>query len=256
MSFFFTLGAEFTGDLKQFGPALWLEADPSTMTIGVGDAVSEWRDKSGNARDFAQGNATFQPVFELAGGSNGSPVISFDGTDDFLSGNAAALGIFNNAPAMTVLAVGQMGAVTTGSGHWFYASTTAASNNRFSVLRVSGGANNRPQVNLRRLDGVGGVSYNTTVASTVDTMFADLAQYNPVAQTLTYRRGAGNTELFSQSAILTTGNTSATNSAVVYLGRDGGTNYKPMKINTIAAWNRALTESEIATIMAYYGGRT
>jgi len=251
MQFFF-FGSAFNGNLNEFGPALWLDADSSTMTLGLGDAVGEWRDKSGNARNFTQLPGSTQPIFQPTGGSNGAPVVAFDGTNDFMEGNAAALTIFNNAPAMTVLVVGQMGAVTTGSGHYFYASTPTAGNNRFSVLRVAGGANNRPQVNLRRLDGVGGISRNTTDASALDTMFVDLAQYDPVAQTLTYRRGADSSVLFSDTGLLTSGNVSATNSSVVRLGSDNGTNFKPMKIRTLAAWNRVLSESEIRTIMQYY----
>ena len=63
--------------------ALWLDAaDASTITES-GGAVSQWDDKSGNARHLSQATAADQPTY-LPTGFNSLPTISFDGTNDFL----------------------------------------------------------------------------------------------------------------------------------------------------------------------------
>lgn len=64
--------------------ALWLDAsDAATVTLS-GSNVSQWEDKSGNARDFSQGVAGTQPAYALAS-INGLNTISFDGTNDALA---------------------------------------------------------------------------------------------------------------------------------------------------------------------------
>jgi hypothetical protein len=64
--------------------ALWLDAaDASTITASSG-AVSEWRDKSGNARHASQATAGNRPATGSAT-LNGLNVIRYDATDDFLS---------------------------------------------------------------------------------------------------------------------------------------------------------------------------
>ena len=64
---------------------LWLDAaDASTITLN-GSTVSQWNDKSGNARHFSQSTATSQPGYST-NQLNGYPILTFDGTDDFLDG--------------------------------------------------------------------------------------------------------------------------------------------------------------------------
>jgi len=63
--------------------ALWLDAaDASTITES-GGVVSQWDDKSGNARNFSA-TSTARPAYTLAG-QNGKNVLTFDGIDDFMS---------------------------------------------------------------------------------------------------------------------------------------------------------------------------
>lgn len=64
--------------------SLWLDAsDSSTITLN-GSTVSQWNDKSGNARHVSQATATNQPTYS-ATGLNGKGSLSFDGSDDILS---------------------------------------------------------------------------------------------------------------------------------------------------------------------------
>ena len=68
-------------------PALWLDAD-DLSTISTATGVSEWRDKSGNARNVTQGTGGTQPTLTL-GGLNGRNVLSFNGSQ-WLTSPAAA----------------------------------------------------------------------------------------------------------------------------------------------------------------------
>jgi hypothetical protein len=69
---------------------LWLDADDaSTITLN-GSTVSQWRDKSGNAKHAVQATASLQPQY-LATEFNGKPTLKFDATDDvFFIENTAA----------------------------------------------------------------------------------------------------------------------------------------------------------------------
>jgi hypothetical protein len=64
--------------------ALWLDAEDAASITLNGSTVSQWNDKSGNARNASQATAANQPTRTL-NGLNGKPVLTFDGSDDFLS---------------------------------------------------------------------------------------------------------------------------------------------------------------------------
>lgn len=68
------------------GLALWLDAaDSTSYTIATG--VSEWRDKSGNGRNFSQGTGNNQPTVRT-NGLNSRNTFEFDGSNDVLVGPA------------------------------------------------------------------------------------------------------------------------------------------------------------------------
>ena len=80
--------------------ALWLDAaDSSTITLN-GSTVSQWNDKSGNARHATQGTAASQPTYSQ-NQLSGKPAVVFDGTDDFMSVSA-----FNNAVSLALIGSG------------------------------------------------------------------------------------------------------------------------------------------------------
>ena len=78
---------------------VWLDAsDASTITIATG--VSEWRDKSGNGRNFSQSIGNNQPAVRVNGRNNRN-TLEFDGNNDSFTGPAG----FSLTNTHTVIAV-------------------------------------------------------------------------------------------------------------------------------------------------------
>lgn len=76
-----TGGAWTPANLSQLD--LWFDSsDTSTITLN-GSTVSQWSDKSGNARHISQANATQQPTY-ITAGFNGKNIMRFDGSNDYL----------------------------------------------------------------------------------------------------------------------------------------------------------------------------
>jgi autotransporter-associated beta strand protein len=65
------------------GMIYWLDAaDLSTVTKGSDNKVSQWTDRSGNGRNFTQGNINLQPSY-VSDALGGKPGLRFDGTREF-----------------------------------------------------------------------------------------------------------------------------------------------------------------------------
>lgn len=65
----------------------WWKAD--SLALSNGAAVTSWSDSSGNGRTLTQATGANQPVFNTAQ-VNGLPVVTFDGTNDYLATAAFA----------------------------------------------------------------------------------------------------------------------------------------------------------------------
>jgi hypothetical protein len=80
------LAKQFTWNETVWNPsmiqtALWLDAaDASSITLASG-AVSQWNDKSGNARHATQSTTNSRPSYSSTG-FNSLPGVTFDGVDD------------------------------------------------------------------------------------------------------------------------------------------------------------------------------
>lgn len=71
------------------GCQLWLDAaDTSTISLS-GSAVTQWNDKSGNSRNFAQSTSGNRPSSGTRT-QNGKNIIDFDGSDDRLVSSSAS----------------------------------------------------------------------------------------------------------------------------------------------------------------------
>jgi hypothetical protein len=71
-------------DPSLISTALWLDAADSSTVTTVSGGVSQWNDKSGNARHFSQSTTANRPTVN-ATAINGKPAIVFDGTNDSLA---------------------------------------------------------------------------------------------------------------------------------------------------------------------------
>lgn len=91
---------------------LWLKADD--LSLSNGDPVALWPDASGNGYDATQGVASSRPIFNT-NVINGKPVVTFDGTDDFLTGS---LGLLNSP--LTIIIVGYFSNLNQPAGDYDY----------------------------------------------------------------------------------------------------------------------------------------
>jgi hypothetical protein len=120
--------------------ALWLDAaDASTVTT-VSGAVSQWNDKSGNARHATQATSNRRPAY-TSSGLNGKNVLTF--ADDFLANTAVDWG---DSASSVFLVLGATGAgtyrniITTGTGvtnQWSYGLTNL---NAYAIFQILAGA--------------------------------------------------------------------------------------------------------------------
>lgn len=76
----------------------WDSDDASTFTYSSGVVVSQWNDKSGNARHFTQSTVANQP--SRNGTQNGRTTVAFDGSNDYMD-----TGSFTVSQPFTVLFV-------------------------------------------------------------------------------------------------------------------------------------------------------
>lgn len=89
--------------------ALWLDAaDASTVTT-VSGVVSQWNDKSGNARNATQATTSNRPAL-TSSGLNSRNVITFDGSNDWI---ACATSVFSSQLAYSWFAVARRSTTAT-----------------------------------------------------------------------------------------------------------------------------------------------
>lgn len=76
--------------------AIWLDAsDASTITLDGSNNVSEWRDKSGNARHASQSTVLNRPSY-TTNGINGLPAVVGDGSNDVMTWSHFTSGTTHN----------------------------------------------------------------------------------------------------------------------------------------------------------------
>lgn len=96
---------------------LWLKADVGLTLDTTGTTtVTAWADQSGASQNASQATKSKQPTV-ITSAINSLPVLSFDGTDDWLGGSVS-----NTGNSVTVLMVGRK---------------TAAGNNLYGVLALA-----------------------------------------------------------------------------------------------------------------------
>jgi hypothetical protein len=99
----------------------WVRAD---LGITIGTGVSAWADQSGNGLHYAQASSTLQPTFGATDGPNGTPALTFDGSNDFLDAAGFSLPAPGTQPYFVAMIV-QM--LAWGSNRRFVADGVSAS---------------------------------------------------------------------------------------------------------------------------------
>ena len=93
--------------------ALWLDAADTSSITHSSNAVSQWNDKSGNGNHASQSTAANQPTLTTSA-LNGKPVITFDGTNDFIASTS-----LNITQSYSIFLVAQTNNNTSGRDYLF-----------------------------------------------------------------------------------------------------------------------------------------
>lgn len=120
--------------------ALWLDAADETTFTKSGEAISQWNDKSGNARHVTQATSANQPLYK-AGTVNGLASVLFDGSNDVLTvsmttGLSSSFAIFAVAVPVQVQAIRGfvVSEVTSYSNYWALLGTSTNSITNFALF--------------------------------------------------------------------------------------------------------------------------
>jgi hypothetical protein len=103
-----------------------------------GDTVKQWSSIVGGVV-YSQSTVSTRPIY-LSTGANGRPTLRFDGTDDFLTGDANSKALIKNLSGVTIFAV--ISSNANQLGHVSFWSIAANDNVRLSFLRSAGGNEN------------------------------------------------------------------------------------------------------------------
>jgi len=188
-------------------PALWLDGDDvATFTKDGSNLVSQWNDKSGNARHVSQATGTKQPTWTAAA-INGRAAPDFDGGDTLT--NLTAGGVFSGTSGeIWVVASAD---TLDGNRRYYLSSSDEASSVRFFSVSHNGNTqvpNNFPDINQRNSDTADGVKGNAAVTPTGATKILRFSstgtaygiEVNGVTHTLSVTSGSNNGDWFGDTA--------------------------------------------------------
>jgi hypothetical protein len=236
--------------------ALWLDfadlsslaqnSDGTTAVAAASDPIGYIADKSGNARHFAQSINNNRP---LLGSMNGRPAAAFDGSNDSLLGNAAALNIARNVGGFTAFVVKKSNATNVQMSFLNVLNGTSGLS-RFN-LGYSGGL--RKAVGGRRLDGnpLSFVDVGMPNATTALVIFGGRLNYASGGASAI--EGIVNGTFPAANSLTGTGNTSDTDSISVGIGASaGGTEqFFNGTMCEVLAFQRVLSDAEVQTLNTY-----
>jgi hypothetical protein len=238
--------------------ALWLDAADSDSITESSGAVSEWADKSGNNRDFAQATPALQPSL-TAEGLGGLDVITFN--EDYLtSGDSASTWNFLHTSKHGVFAVVQFGFVSDPNAMYSLLGNAglASANIGFAIYlddRATFPANNRLGHTIYR-----GVSGNFVVAnlSSNDYFAANVFGLLDVIADPTNGTAANRSEtrLFDGTPVKNNGSTNALTisdaSYALQIGAAGNNSFPAkMHLAELVIVNAEVTETDRQLIQGY-----
>lgn len=228
---------------------LWLDAADATTITESSGAVSEWRDKSGNAHHATQATPDRQPTLVPAA-LNGKSVVRFDGSDMLSLLSTSALDMARNVPGFTAIAV--VSSSDSATQRMFHINTPDPSHQaRFTIYKSSTGGVGGCAV--RRLDAH--TSAAATSAATIGATHAILSGIADFAGGSVTVRVNGADE--GSASPTSTGNSSDTRSSQVRVGavtstsNPSGEAFLTGDIAELICYQRALTPTERGQVEAY-----
>jgi hypothetical protein len=215
---------------------LWLEADVGVTLVG--GAVDAWADQSGNGRDFTAPAAGNRPAY--SGTLNGLPVLTFDGSTDYLVGNAATLNIARNVTGVTMIAVAKYGAGAMQRS----VGISDASNGTRCLLGVS---TTQWQTGGKRLNSDSAVLVSGGASSTNYVIHSGVIRYS-VATAGVFINSASQVD----AAFQTAGNSQDGNSANTYIGCGANlASFMSGDIAEVIIYQRAISVEERNAVERY-----
>jgi hypothetical protein len=216
---------------------LWLKGDAG-ITL-VSGAVDVWADQSGNGRDYSAPGASNRPGLTTL---NGLPVLTLDGTDDYLLGNAASLNLAQAVSGITMIAVVKYASASI-QRVFGLSDSTGATNTR-TLLGVSA---TQWQTGGRRLDADGVVVLSGGTANANFVVQVGILRYS-VATGAVFVNGASQVD----TAFQTAGNTSNTASqrSVIGCGLNLA-NFLSGNLAELIVYRRAITPTERQSVESY-----
>lgn len=236
--------------LNLSGLGLWLNASNeasllnATSQVAVNnDPISQWSDLSGNGRHWTQGTSLSRPTLNTTG-LNSKRGVSFDGSDDYLIGNAATLSLIKNLAGYTFFLV--QSATLVAGGQWFAISTNAsATAGRVVVLHST-----NYQFYARRLDAdasAGSVTGGSISAGVANVLTYRVDQTNTTATV--FKDG---TQIGNNAAFNTAGSVENLDSLAAQIGRSLAA-ASPIQgvISELIVYQRALSTGERQLVEGY-----
>lgn len=236
------------------GCGLWLEAsDAASIVVDANGLVSQWMDKSGNSRHFAQGTAAYRPMYEDAAFNGRACVYLRPDTPNFLYRLANQMGTLASSPAMSCFLVSESQSTNRAGGlsswsvvlhNWSSVDYTGSHPMR---IQISHKEDNTEKLTLY----ANGVRVAQDMATTAGTRYVNAFVYGG-ANTLSYISQNGVASTFTPSSNLT--NSSGSAQSVFHIGDPrGGSGYLfgASRVAEIILYDRAVTASERIFIENY-----
>lgn len=213
--------------------AWWLRGDDLTLN---GADVASWNDKSGNARHYAQGTPSVQPLF-VASAINGQPGVQFDAANtEYLEGPNLSLEGLTALETFIVMQLNADPPAVGGGGLWL-------------VGVGGGGASVVPFTNGIIYDGCASSARKTTVNPTPD--MAAPCVYSVISTATEWTNFLNGTQLYTTGT-----NTVAFRNAASMLGANlGFTGYMDGIICEWLAYDAKLDAPGRTAVKAYLADR-
>ncbi len=221
---------------------LVLRLDARSLSNEDDTPVSGWNDGSGNANHASQTDGDHQPVFKATAGPNGNPCVRFNGSSSLEIGDASSLEVGE----LTIIAIAQKNDEPTGNGWLLMKRSDGDSYLQYGAAIGNLGGFGGCQI----LSFVDGSSWADHVGSSaVPSGFNTLVQrYNGTDVSLQINSDSDGTPSANG------GDIPASNGGMS-IGASGIGEFFNGDISAILLFNRYLSDTEVASVVAYLQGQ-